>query len=187
MTRVYKSTPPANGPAPPGPRPQGMGPRPGVQAVVARKPRVGPSAYEADGERLPPPLNLAAEAQHSAAFNGAREQSDIQLETFSTGTARSLPGNPAIEFQFCILCGVSDKDAALLIDARDDDQVQLGHDGHRVCDKCVERLMTRLHSEIPKRRLRLALERMMAGEVSAETVEAVERLACVPQRTSNDS
>jgi hypothetical protein len=158
MPRVYKSTPPApGGAAPPGPRPQGMSARPGIQVVSARAPRVGPSAAELDGVTLPAPIRLAD--------TPPRERH----EDLADMLGHSLPSRPApatFDDDRCVCCG---GEGALLVTV-----------GRAVlCDGCVMQAVDAVRAEMPRRRLRLAMERLAAGTVSIETVEAIERM--VPQ------
>ena len=46
-----------------------------------------------------------------------------------------------------------------------------------LCGACIELLVDALRAELPRRRLRLAMERLASGTVSIEMVEQVERLA----------
>ena len=110
----------------------------------------------------------------------ARPARDLQIDELQLPgypPAHSPQGNGLVEFAFCILCGRSDKDAAILVDGRDEDMAELGHVGHKVCDKCIERLIDRLRTELPRRRLRLAMERLASGEVTPEMLKIIEDLS----------
>lgn len=155
MSRQYRHTPAGAGQAPPGPRPVGMGaPQPGIQVVHARAPRVGPSAAELDGVTLPPPLVLGERAG---------KVSDPQDYVAASPPGR-LNGVPeTFDDDRCVCCG--GEGAALVTVGR-----------AVLCDACVMTAVDAVRAEMPRRRLMLAMERLAAGTVSIETVEAVERL-----------
>lgn len=67
----------------------------------------------------------------------------------------------------CLLCERSEPECAVLVEL---------HSGH-ICDQCTEEAIDLVKQELPKRRLRLAMERMLAGQVSIETVEMIERMS----------
>ena len=153
---VTRGSGPVAGPPPPQRPPAGI--------KLIQKPEQE-SVYEAVArEAEPPPLTIGEPG--TAAFNGAREQSNIQLETFSTATAASLAVKPT-----CMFCDHTEA-SDLLIPGFPD-----GGADYMVCGACVERLVDAMRLELPRRRLRLAMERLMAGSVSIETVEAVEKMA----------
>lgn len=179
MTRVYKSTPAGSSGAPPGPRPPGMAPqRPGIQVVARREPRQGKSAAELDGVQLPPPLGLGAGAQtrqrvvidedDSVLSNDRTDGHDSRLSNGAGDQPSNLPAT--FDDDRCAGCG---GEGAILVTVG---RVVL-------CDACVMAAVDAVRAEMPRRRLRLAMERLAAGTVSIETVEAIERM--VPQQTDN--
>lgn len=78
-----------------------------------------------------------------------------------------VPPQPIAEVATCLLCQRAEAECAVLVEL---------HSGH-ICDQCTEEAIDLVKQELPKRRLRLAMERMLAGEVTPEMVERIERLA----------
>jgi hypothetical protein len=91
------------------------------------------------------------------------EAADVEIEAAANGTAYSPQG--------CCFCQRTEADDVIV------DAYPQTVNGPVVCAQCVERLVDAVRAELPRRRLRLAMERLAAGTVSIEMVEAVERLA----------
>ena len=176
MTRRYAPGTGSSGGARLTPSPTPQGPRAGIQVVAARKPRVGPSAAEeVDGTVAP--IDLRAEAgvaeptHDSTLSNGLRQHVVNHFEGLTVEQA----------FQ-CCFCGKGGQDDLLIPGI-----AGTVPDGRspQVCAACIERLIDALRAELPRRRLRLAMERLAAGTVSIEMVEAVERLAAGAQESTD--
>lgn len=159
MTRVYKSTPAAGSGAPPGPRPPHQTQRAGIQVVTRRPERIGPTAAEmTDG--VVPPLKLVDDSMLS--------QSGGHDSMLSNGAARPAPHLPAtFDDDRCAACGGA---GALLVTVG---RVVL-------CDACVMLGVDAVRDELPRRRLRLAMERLAAGPVSLEMLATIEAMANPP-------
>ena len=138
----------------------------------ARAPRVGPSAAEeVDGAVAP--IDLRAGLPMPA----FEYQSEIPHDsTLSNGET----GQHVVKFSFCLFCGSSDKDDILI-----PGYPAPTADTTRVCGQCIERLIDALRAELPRRRLRLAMERLAAGTVSIEMVEQIERMATSVNRAGD--
>jgi hypothetical protein len=121
-----------------------------------------------------PPIDLRAEL---GPVLGDPQRPGGYDSTLSNGTGQHVvkPSDRPVSCQFC--------------DATDETDIVLpcqDGDPRSICGRCVERLVDALRAELPRRRLRLAMERLAAGTVSIETVEAVERLAAkqtAPEKT----
>lgn len=66
----------------------------------------------------------------------------------------------------CLLCGRKEPECAVLVEL---------HSGH-ICDQCTEEAIDLVKQELPKRRLRLVMERMLAGQVTPEMVAEIEKM-----------
>jgi hypothetical protein len=123
--------------------------RQGVQVI--RKVESEPVYEPEPREPEPPPLSVGeapAATQPIAPVNG------------------SAPSAPS-----CMFCDNTEASDTLIPGFPD------GGSDYLVCGACVERLVDAMRLELPRRRLRLAMERLMAGSVSIEMVEQIEKLA----------
>ena len=94
--------------------------------------------------------------------------SNVEVSDGNGQYADERPGNA---LNYCILCFATEAKADILIQG----SVQPG--GHLVCGACIERLIDFLQQELPRRRLRLAMERLASGEVTPEMLRIIEDLS----------
>ena len=117
-------------------------------------------AYEPQPAEVPiPPLTVGEAPEPHAAHDSA----------LSNGSIGQLAVNPT-QGAACMFCDRTEASDTLIPGFPD------GGADYLVCGACVERLVDAMRAELPRRRLRLAMERLAAGTVSIEMVEAVERL-----------
>jgi len=161
VTRRYGTTV-TSGHGPPGP-PRAAPVRHGVVVVPVRAPRVGKSAAEEDGVAPTPPIDYAAEAGVAPAVVG-RATSEIDNILSTSGGQHAVT---QFDDETCAGCGRAAADVAVLVTVR----------RIVVCDECVMAAVDAVQQEMPRRRLRLAMERLAQGPVTAEMLEVVERLA----------
>ena len=151
--RRYTKATTSGGGMPSGP-PRGQQRREGVIAVAAKRPMEEPVARSSDTLRHATPNGEPAYGLEDMAIE--REEVMRRLNR-----ARSPQ---------CSCCGRGE-DVDVLVKAPGPEPA------HKICGTCVEALVDTLRAELPRRRLRLAMERMMAGPIDAATVEAVEKMA----------
>lgn len=160
MTRTYKHTPAGGGgPMGAGAIPTSMQPRPGLVRVPVRRKGVQ-QVYEPEPE-------IEDEVPVDYVEMETLEHAAEQIERVHNSTAY-FPQSEQV-LAVCVVCAATESTDVLVTIAKVNEI--------SVCGSCVERLMEATRAELPRRRLRLAMERLAAGAVSLDVVEQIEKLA----------
>ncbi len=162
-------------------------PRSGIQVIERAEQEAGYEAQPREPE--PPPLTVrggvgisggviyesAINDQHDSTLSKTEDDSTLSNGSGAdTGQHVVKPTVGREPSPTCMFCDNTEASDTLIPGFAD------GGRDYMVCGACVDRLIDAMRQELPRRRLRLAMERLAAGPVSAETLATIERLALQP-------